>query len=435
MTEVLRRTIDTFLRRFVFFKSSNRTVQELLFYYALAITFAVTLISLVSNTLLGLPLSINIFTLGGMFLSIFFFWLSYKKRRTVLAQNLFLIYLGLSLNALWLLTDGSAGSTLFLLQGFLMVVVLYETTKTIKVMVIVLFVNVLALFALEIAAPELIAKYASNQQRTLDILVVTILFFIILLPVLLFAKKTILQERNNAIQSEALKTSFFLSLSHEIRTPMNAILGFSELLEDDDLPTEQRHQFLGIINQNGRALLNLLNNVISFSKLESNKDDVALSQINTEELVQQVFYSLQQVIDQQKPIDFRMSCPTQPVTIQTDALKLYQILLNITYNAIKFTDKGFVEIGYSADDTCVTFRIIDSGCGIPEHMQIDIFERFIQAGQTLKSSTHHGAGLGLAICKRLSVLINAQICFESTEGKGTTFQICVPIKATATPLR
>lgn len=428
MSRLLRVLYQNYLKRFILFKSERHGIQDLLFFYSLYITFLITFISLITNSILGIPIAVNVFAGVGMALSIFLFWLSYKRNKIRLSQNIFLLFLFVSLNGLWIYSEGSAGSTLIIMQAILLMVIFFIPPQKMLFTIVAVFTNVLLLFALEIFAPSIIVKYESSMQRTLDIFVVTLIFFLLQLPVIIFAKKSIVKERNEAIQSEAQKTTFFLSLSHEIRTPMNAILGFSELLEDEELTKEERRHYLSIINQNGRTLLNLLNNVISFSKLESNQSTVAVSPIMVNELVQQVYYSLQQTIDKQKDIDFRMNLLEEAPTITTDVLKMYQILLNISFNAIKFTDKGFVEIGYSQHPHYVEFYVKDTGCGIPTDSQTDIFDRFKQAGQTIKSSTQHGAGLGLAICKRLAQLIDATITLDSEEGKGTTFFVKVPLK-------
>jgi len=422
--------VTQFYERFISLKSKNFPVQELMYYYSLYIVFILTSIATVTNTLIGLPAEINIFSITGIGLSSFLYWLGRYKKRLRLSQIIFVVYLFISFNFLWFLSDGSSGSTLLFVQGFLLLFIFFSSGRMQKIIVSLMFLNMLALFGVEYFCRDWIQVYESPAQRTLDIFVMFLIFFVLELPILAYAKRAIITERNHAIASESMKTQYFLGLSHEIRTPMNAILGFSELLADDDLEPEYRKEYIDLINNNGRILLNLINNVLSFSKLENHDEELKTSIINAQKLCQFLLDNMRSHFPVSGNVAFRMEVPQQEIVFECDSLMIYQVLSNIIFNAIKFTEKGEVVLGCSESVHHVTFSIADTGVGIPKEHQDTIFTRFQQSHQTLKSSAHQGAGLGLAICVRLVKLLQGKIWFESTVGKGTTFYVQVPKKYT-----
>lgn len=420
--------VTQFYERFISLKSKSFPVQELMYYYSLYIVFILTSIASVTNTLIGLPAEINIFAITGIGLCLFLYWLGRYKGRLRLSQIIFVVYLFISFNSLWLLSDGSSGSTLLFVQGFLLLFIFFSSGRMQKVIVALMFLNMLVLFGVEYFYRDWIHAYESADQRTLDIFVMFLIFFVLELPVLVYAKRAIITERNHAIASESMKTQYFLGLSHEIRTPMNAILGFSELLGDDDLEPEYRKEYIDLINNNGRILLNLINNVLSFSKLENHDEELKTSVINAPELCRFLLDNMRSHFPASGNVGFRMEVPSKEIIFECDSIMIYQVLSNIIFNAIKFTEKGEVVLVCTESAHYVTFSVGDTGIGIPKEHHDTIFTRFQQSHQTLKSSAHQGAGLGLAICVRLVKLLQGKIWFESTEGKGTTFYVQVPKK-------
>lgn len=417
-----------YLDRFVWFKSDKYSIQELLFYYTLLITILITGLSLITNPILGVPFSATIFSLFSILFIPYVFWLAYYRQKLVLAKNIYLVFFVLMINGIWLTSGGSSGTALIMVQGFLLFYLFYSNEKYYQWVLLLLFVDILGLFAIEYFMPSFIIPYQSPENRLLDVLLITFIFFVFELPVIIYAKKSILRDKQAAMRSEAAKTSFVVNLSHEIRTPMNAILGFTELMEDNALNDEFRQDYLRIINQNGRNLLNLLNNVISFSKIESNQNTVSAAHLSLNSLFNQVYVSLGHQIRENSKVNCRMLLPESDISICTDSLMVYQIVNNLAFNALKFTEKGFVEMGYQQDGDGVVLYVKDSGIGISDDAQEKIFERFSQAGGTLKAHAQHGAGLGLAICKGLTNLLNGQIWVESKQGKGSTFYVRLPMQ-------
>lgn len=225
-----------------------------------------------------------------------------------------------------------------------------------------------------------------------------------------------------AEESEKLKTAFLQNMSHEIRTPLNAIIGFSEMLGMDHLTDSERKEFITIIVNSGRQLLDLVNDILTLSAIETNQDKVNLSLVNLNHLLKELFTIFKSKAEE-KGIELKMakSASDEDVSIETDELKLRQIFVNLLGNAIKFTSHGSVEFGYElerADE--ILCYVKDTGMGIPQEIQNRIFDRFVQADKSTKS-TYGGTGLGLAICKGHVEMLGGKIWLKSTYGKGSVF--------------
>lgn len=239
-------------------------------------------------------------------------------------------------------------------------------------------------------------------------------------------KFDLIQAKENAEQSNRLKSSFLANISHEIRTPMNGILGFTDLLKSPNLTDERQKEYIGIIKQSGNRLLAIINDLISIAKIESGQIDLYFSeiQINNELDYIHSFYTPEV---QEKKIDLILNYPlTYKQPVFTDKEKVLAILSNLLNNAIKFTETGTIEFGYKVKNDLLEFYIKDTGIGIPKNKFNDIFERFTQADLSITRG-HDGAGLGLSISKAYVEILDGTIWLESEEGKGTCFYFTIPI--------
>ncbi|MHC4551628.1 MAG: ATP-binding protein [Planctomycetota bacterium] len=225
------------------------------------------------------------------------------------------------------------------------------------------------------------------------------------------------------------KSEFLANMSHEIRTPMNAIIGFSELLADEDL-TEQQQSFLSTVLNSGRSLLQLINDILDFSKIEAGRLETEIIECNTEQFLGDMGSFLRPLAIE-KGLDFNiLQCSELPAFFYTDPVRVRQCLINLVSNAIKFTADGHVFVNVCTerqeDEDCIRFDVEDTGIGIPEEQQKNIFEAFTQAdGSTTRK--YGGTGLGLTITQQLTELLGGTISLQSTPGGGSTFTIIVPM--------
>lgn len=244
--------------------------------------------------------------------------------------------------------------------------------------------------------------------------------------------------KEKAEENDRLKSAFLANMSHEIRTPMNGILGFAELLKEPMLPGEVQQEYINIIEKSGARMLNIINDIISISKVESGQMEVSLSETNINEQIEYIFTFFKPEAEHNGiKLHFKNSLPAKEAIIKTDREKIYAILTNLVKNAIKFTPTGSIVFGYnfnSADShvnpALLEFFVKDTGTGIPPEQQKIIFERFRQ-GSELLSRNYEGAGLGLSISKAYVEMLGGKIWLESEEGKGSEFRFTIPYSTEA----
>jgi two-component system CheB/CheR fusion protein len=242
------------------------------------------------------------------------------------------------------------------------------------------------------------------------------------------AELELIKSKEKAEESDRLKSAFLANMSHEIRTPMNGIIGFSQLLKEKSLTPEKRDEFINIIANNGKALLNLIDDIIDLAKIESGHMTIETVPCRANsimfELYQQFLEILQ--IKEKENLEFQYFVPEEQVDVVTDPNRLRQILSNLLDNAIKFTEKGFIQFGFEInEDKYLTFYVKDSGIGIPGEKQLSVFERFRQINETY-NRLYGGTGLGLAISRNLAHLMGGELWLESKEKIGTSFYLSLP---------
>jgi len=243
------------------------------------------------------------------------------------------------------------------------------------------------------------------------------------------AEQELIKAKEKAEESDRLKTAFLANMSHEIRTPLNGILGFAEMLKEPDLSGEELQKYISIIDKSGKRLTNIVEDIISISKIESGQMEISLSETNVNEQIEYIYAIFKPEADQKGvQIFFKNSLPTKETTIKTDREKINVILANLVKNAIKFTNKGYIEIGYEKKSKYLEFYVKDTGTGIRPEQKEFIFERFRQGSESL-TRNYEGAGLGLSISKAYVEMLGGKIWVESEEGKGSVFYFTIPYNA------
>jgi signal transduction histidine kinase len=241
-------------------------------------------------------------------------------------------------------------------------------------------------------------------------------------------EKRLLQEHEKAMESDRLKSAFLANMSHEIRTPMNAILGFSELLESDNLNEKDKLVYVKQIQKNGDMLLNLIHDIMDISKIEANLLSIGKRPVRLSKFMEDISNHYTEILSARKDKDIHFQINNevnQEVLIQTDEIRLRQVIDNLLGNAIKFTSSGSILVDVKLEADLIHFHIKDTGIGIPLDQQATIFERFFQADQGEKINIG-GTGLGLAISKNLIQLLGGSIQLKSEFGKGSTFSFYIP---------
>ncbi|MGN0283062.1 MAG: ATP-binding protein [Prevotella sp.] len=235
--------------------------------------------------------------------------------------------------------------------------------------------------------------------------------------------KELEEAKDKAEESNRMKSAFLANMSHEIRTPLNAIVGFSELLSsrNEDLTQDERAQFREIIHENSNLLLNLVNDVLDLSRIESGKVDMELHMCNITKLCNTVLESVK--VTCRKPIDFNLYSSGENITFLTDEVRLRQVLINLLTNAIKFSEDGEISITLTIDPkvNIAKFSVTDQGCGIKKENADKVFERFVKLNQFKQ-----GTGLGLQICRQIIERLGGKIWLDTSYTRGAKFSFIHP---------
>ncbi len=243
--------------------------------------------------------------------------------------------------------------------------------------------------------------------------------------------KQLLVAKEKAEESDRLKSAFIANMSHEIRTPLNAIVGFSQLLANSDTAKEKANEFANIINDNSNTLVHLIDDIIDLSKIEAGQLKIKKIPCELNSVFNDVFMIFNEKIRKQRPnVNFRFKNKNseKKLIINTDKIRLKQVLINLLDNALKFTEKGSIEFSFQEKpkDKLVQIFVKDTGIGIKHTKQAVVFDRFIKIEDD-KMKLYRGTGLGLSICKAIVGDLGGKIWVKSEFGKGATFYFTLPM--------
>lgn len=242
-------------------------------------------------------------------------------------------------------------------------------------------------------------------------------------------KDKLIIAKEKAEESNRLKTAFLNNMSHEIRTPMNGIFGFTQLLLEPDLSSEERESYIKIVNQSGQRMINTVTDIIEMSKIESGIVKINKTDLNFNKKINELVQFFEPEAEKKGlKLNIDMLLPDMQKHLLSDQSKIESIITNLIKNAIKYTQSGTITIGCQPKGNEIEFYIKDSGIGIPAGRLDAIFNRFEQA-EIKDTRVFEGSGLGLAISKSYVEMLGGKIWVESEEGKGSTFYFTLPYNA------
>lgn len=269
------------------------------------------------------------------------------------------------------------------------------------------------------------------EQYKKEILMTVVLLLVVVsavgyyIHILKRAHQRMKEAQLKAEEANQLKSAFLANMSHEIRTPLNAIVGFSNLLSMVE-DKEEMLEYAGIIEANTELLLQLINDILDMSKIESGMYDFHVTQVDANQLMSEVEQVARlRIRTDEVSLSFAERLPQ--CVFHTDKNRLIQVLTNLVVNAIKFTSQGEIQIGYRLQDAhTLYFYVSDTGCGMSAEQCEHVFERFVKYNTFIQ-----GTGLGLSICKMIIEKLGGEIGVQSESGKGSVFWFTLPYRASA----
>jgi PAS domain S-box-containing protein len=245
-------------------------------------------------------------------------------------------------------------------------------------------------------------------------------------------KAELKEAKEKAEESDRLKSAFLANMSHEIRTPMNGILGFSQMLMENEFSEKKQKKFLGIIHSRTKHLLQIITDIVDIAKIESNQLSINEEEFYLNDVIKELYdFYKKDIEDKGKTgiqLKLKLNLQRERSYIKSDQTRIRQVLDNLLSNAVKYTDEGEVEIGYSKKNKdTLLFWVKDTGIGISSEDYDKIFERFRQADETT-NRLYEGTGLGLTISKNLVEFLGGKIWVDSEQGKGSVFYFTLPCK-------
>jgi signal transduction histidine kinase len=235
--------------------------------------------------------------------------------------------------------------------------------------------------------------------------------------------------RAEAESANGAKSDFLAIMSHELRTPLSAIMGYQELLADGITGpvNEQQAQQLGRIKASARHLLSLIDEILTFTRIDAGREEITVEHASLATILEPAA-EIVEPLARARGLHIEVMLPPNPVVIETDAMKVRQMIVNLLSNAVKFTDRGRIILSGDQRGDQLIITVEDTGFGI----RSDHFERFFEHfWQVVQKATRRagGTGLGLTVTRRLAMLLGGDVTVKSTPGEGTTFTICLPIRA------
>ncbi|MBI9034707.1 MAG: hypothetical protein JEZ03_09585 [Bacteroidales bacterium] len=332
------------------------------------------------------------------------------------------------INIAWYFNYGIEGPVPWLFIAFLAYLILVWDNKRILIFIFVVISNLSLLYFIESGQVVNLGNYPSHDALLIDNYLGIVVVLMITYAYLSAAKQNYLRQYRKAKESDELKSAFLANVSHEIRTPLNAIVGLSNYLLDEDISMKEREEYKKIIFDNGTYLSTLINDIIDVSKLESNLLTInkSKSTLNHLFLKLESYYQLELETLGKNLVSLKHMPLKENTIINTDIVRLEQVLRTLLNNAVKFTEKGHIKFSCIQVDGYFRFTVEDTGIGIKPEYKKMIFNRFHKMNNN-DQMLYRGTGIGLFLAQKLTHILGGEIWVESTFGEGSAFYFNLPV--------
>lgn len=363
---------------------------------------------------------------GVSMLVLFYLYYLVRIKGKVFITKLVLTIYGLAaLDFTWYVKFMSIGPILYFVFAFGALIVWVWNGRMLFFLLTIYIFNILLLYILENTHLDRLSSYPDFATRSQDIYISFTLYSFLLIFLFQKIKEDFNREKERAIKSDLMKSAFLANMSHEIRTPMNAIVGFSELLIDEN-DAEKRAQYIQIIQSSSGNLLKLINEIVDLSKIEAGEMSLSLSTFSIKAVFEEMMniYSIELVQRNKSQVKLSYELPTGDFYVFSDPYRLKQILSNLLNNAVKHTNAGEIIATCQLKKNELHFSVSDTGTGIPIEDQEKIFDRFTKFNYLNNNS--EGTGIGLSIVEKLVGLLSGEIWLKSAWEKGSVFYFKIP---------
>lgn len=387
---------------------------------------AFMLISIISNIFMKLDSAIVLTSILGLVIFVLIYLVLRLVKRTRTVYVITGLIMLLFVDAVWYVNYGSDGPVLlFFIVLYSFVILLFQRKYYLHITVI-LVANVGLLFLYESLGTGQLGEYPDKETRILDNYLGFFICIAIILSFLTSIKWNYIRESEKAKKADQLKSAFLANMSHEIRTPLNAIVGFSSLMTDPEVSAEDKNIFEQQIVSNSDYLLNLIEDIIDVSKIESNQLVVNVREYDVIPIINQIIHSFKLIDKSKNKVEIKNIIRYDVLRMKIDHVRFEQIFRNLLSNALKFTEVGLIEVDCIKGHDFHTFLVKDTGIGIHVDNQKAIFDRFVKI-ENNKQHLYRGTGIGLFLSKELVELFGGEIWVKSDLGKGSVFYFTLPV--------
>lgn len=386
-----------------------------------------SLISLVVNIILGFDLYLLAIPVVSLIIFVVVYCLARMEKYVDFAKWLFLGSIFIFINLLWYYNYGSHGPWFYLVILLYSYLIFMMAGRQLFIISMVLVLNVVVLFVFEYHYPDAVGNYPNEYSRIVDTYMAILLYGAVAYVLMTIAKRLYLKEYQKAKESDRLKSSFLANMSHEIRTPLNAIVGFSNLLAEDEVDSDEKEQYVEIINQSNASLLRLIDDVLDVSLIEADQMKISHREVALNQLFNNMLVTYQKVLKEKdkETIKLELEIPDKQYFVQADPARINQVMVNLLDNAIKFTHQGKVSFGFKKEEAFLHFFVADTGIGIDPQYVDALFERFFKVEDDQKK-LYRGTGIGLYLSKKVVELMGGKIWVDSKLHKGSVFHFTLP---------